>query len=306
MDERSRDARQSTEQGDSSSGSAEYSGKNVREALRRAAEELGVAPVELDYEVIRDTTRSVFGLVRTGEAVIRVWRRSTGRDVRPIERQPSAAMVEPDEAEDVLEAGDLDIPVEDLADEADVYVPDVQAVAGVPEASATAGARRAKAPTSDLERAATDVVATLLDKMGLIAAVEVVDRGGAMDPATQEPSPMVLNIVGDDLGLLIGRRGETLRDLQFIVRLILSRKLGAWPNLVLDVENYKSRRVSALRVLAERMADQVRRSGQPVALEPMPAHERRIIHLALRDDPDVYTESTGEDEARKIQILPKA
>jgi len=108
------------------------------------------------------------------------------------------------------------------------------------------------------------------------------------------------------LGILIGRRGETLRDLQFIVRLITSRRLGGvWPNLVVDVEGYKARREESLRALARRVADQVRRSKQPMALEPMPAHERRIIHLALRDDPDVYTESTGKDDRRKVQILPK-
>ena len=91
-------------------------------------------------------------------------------------------------------------------------------------------------------------------------------------------------------------------DLLTITRLIVSRRIGSWPNLVLDVEGYKSRRTTALRSLAKRMADQVRRTHQPVVLEPMPANERRIVHLALRDDPDVYTESTGEDEARKVWL----
>jgi len=141
--------------------------------------------------------------------------------------------------------------------------------------------------------------------MGILAAVEVVDRGGQVDPAANEVSPLALNIVGDDLGGLIGRRGETLRDLQFVARLIVSRRLGAWPNFILDVEGYKARRVNALRALALRMAEQVRQTGRPAVLEPMPAHERRIIHLALRDDPAVYTESTGEGEERKVQILPK-
>ncbi|MBN1401709.1 MAG: hypothetical protein JXA74_12775, partial [Anaerolineae bacterium] len=157
----------------------------------------------------------------------------------------------------------------------------------------------------ELLNTARDMVATLVDKMGILAAVEVADRGGEMDPSTGEVSPVVLNIVGDDLGMLIGRRGDTLRDLQFVVRLLVSRKLGVWPNLVLDVEGYKARRVESLRALAKRMADQARETGRPVILEPMPAYERRIIHLALRDDPDVYTESTGKDEHRKVQILLK-
>ena len=157
----------------------------------------------------------------------------------------------------------------------------------------------------ELMRVSSEVVATLVDKMGIIAAVEVSDEGGEVDEASSEVSPLVLNIVGDDLGVLIGRRGDTLQDLQFMVRLLVSRKLGVWPNLVLDVEAYKAKRVLSLRALAERMGDQARETGEPVVLEPMPAYERRIIHLALRDDPDVYTESVGQDEMRKVQILPK-
>jgi spoIIIJ-associated protein len=139
--------------------------------------------------------------------------------------------------------------------------------------------------------------------MDIIAAIELVDSGGVVNEEMEEVSPLVLNIVGDDLGILIGRRGETLRDLQFIARLIINRQLGVWPNLVVDVEGYKARRAESLSALALRMADQVRRSGHTVVLEPMPAHERRIIHLTLRDAPDVYTESTGEYEHRKVQIF---
>jgi spoIIIJ-associated protein len=157
----------------------------------------------------------------------------------------------------------------------------------------------------ELEDQALDVLNTLLDKMALLAAVEVVDEGGQRDAASQEVTPLVLNIVGDELGPLIGRRGETLRDLQFVLRLILSRRLGVWPNVVLDVEGYKAHRIESLRALARRMADQVRETGRMVVLEPMPAHERRIIHITLRGDKGVYTESTGEDERRKVQILPK-
>jgi len=105
--------------------------------------------------------------------------------------------------------------------------------------------------------------------------------------------------------LLIGRRGETLRSLQFMTRLIVSRRIGVWPNLVVDVESYKVRREESLRALALRVADQVRKSRQPVALEPMPAHERRIVHLALRDHPSVTTQSVGEGDRRKVTIVPK-
>jgi len=265
----------------------------VAEAVAKAAEDLGVSADGLNYRVIKDSSHSILGLVRTGEAVIRVFMPagvSTEQAAAPVQAAAARA------AEPVIER-------EEPAPE------EREAIAEEYEEEAEAPAEEEEeAPGGnppELEGVATDMLATLLDKMGLIAAVEVVDRGGTVGRATNEVSPLVLNVVGDDLGALIGRRGETLRDLRFIVRLIVSRKIGQWPNLVLDVEGYKARRVSGLQALARRMADQVRKTGQPVALEPMPAHERRIVHIALRDDPDVYTESTGEDEARKVQILPK-
>jgi spoIIIJ-associated protein len=258
MDEKSRDARPS----------ADYTGKTVEDALKRASLELGLTLEEMDYQVIKETSRTVFGLVRTGEAVVRVWLpvSAVDADLEPQELVQETASVEPME-------------------------PDMEGPAAAH-----------KANPANLAQVAQDVVATLLDKMDLMAAVEVSERGGMIDE-DGEVSPLVLNIVGDDLGNLIGRRGETLRDLQFIVRLIVSRKIGEWPNLLLDVEGYKARRSNALQTLAARMADQVKLTGKSVTLEPMPAHERRIIHLALRDHADVFTESTGEGEDRKVQIL---
>ncbi len=147
------------------------------------------------------------------------------------------------------------------------------------------------------------VLGTLLAKMGIEATVEAGEPPAPAEPG-EEP-PAVLNIKGEDLGFLIGRRGETLRDLQFITRLIVSRKVGHWPNVVVDVEDYRRHREQALNQLARRMADKVRLTRQPVPLEPMPPAERRIVHIALREDPYVMTESTGEGEARKVVIMPK-
>lgn len=260
MDEKNRDGKQSVE----------YRGKSVDDALRLAAEEVGVPHEQLNYEVLRDTSRSIFGLVHTGEAVVRIWLPAQVAEERepapepepeaPVEREPQRPAPSPPDAE-----------------------------RNPPE----------------LATIASEVVSTMLDKMGVLAAVEVASPGGEVDPVTNDVSPLSLNLVGDDLGILIGRRGETLRDLEFLVRLITSRQLGTWPNLVLDVEGYKEKRANTLRSLAKRMADQVRQTGQPVVLEPMSAYERRIIHIALRDEPDVYTESTGEGDARKVQIIPR-
>lgn len=159
------------------------------------------------------------------------------------------------------------------------------------------------APGTSEAEIGRQVLASLLGKMGFQA--NVVAHEAAPEPGEEGPPPIILDIQGDDLGLLIGRRGETLRDLQFITRLIVSRKVGHWPNLVVDVEQYRQHREEALTRLARRMADKVRLTRQPVPLEPMPPNERRIIHLTLRDSPYVYTESTGEGDERKVVILPK-
>lgn len=145
---------------------------------------------------------------------------------------------------------------------------------------------------------ALDVVRELLRHMGVEAHVVVreSDQG--------EASPTVLDVTGDDLGILIGRQGETLRDLQYIARLIVSRKLQRWVNIVVDVGGYKRRREKILTELAGRMAERVVAEGKPVTLEPMPAHERRIVHMALRDDDLVRTESIGEGRRRKVVIYP--
>jgi len=120
------------------------------------------------------------------------------------------------------------------------------------------------------------------------------------------PGVITLDVKGEDLGILIGRRGETLASLQHIVRLIVAHQAKAWVPIVIDVEGYKERRYGALRALALRVAEQVKAKRRPFALEPMPAYERRIIHLTLADNPDVTTESVGEGEARKVVIMPKS
>ena len=316
---------------------ADYTSKSVQEALERAAADLRVPAAELEYTVIRDTTHTILGLVRTGEATIRVWlpQPQPAAPAEPLAPEavgaPEVAEAEAVEAPEAIEEPTAPEfpPAAEVAPEPPAALPPEpfeEAVAEEEEEVAEAEApayledeegedeefevpvapqRRAPDQQQDLARVTTDVVTRLLDGMGLYAAVEVVERGGQVDPETQEVAPLQVNIIGDDLGVLIGRRGETLRDLQFLTRLIVSRKVGEWPNVVVDVEGYKARRAEALESLARRMADRVRATKQPVVLEPMPAYERRIVHMTLRDDQDVYTESTGEGESRKVQILPR-
>ena len=114
----------------------------------------------------------------------------------------------------------------------------------------------------------------------------------------------IFEIEGDDAGLLIGRKGETLKTLQFIVRYIVSHRLDDRVNLMIDVEGYQERRNLALENMARRVARRVSDTGREIALEPMPPNERRIVHLALSDHPRVTTESTGDGISRQVVIQP--
>jgi spoIIIJ-associated protein len=158
--------------------------------------------------------------------------------------------------------------------------------------------------TNDITEAAKTVLETLLNRMGVLASVILRDQPHEWVESRTTAS-IAFDIRGDDLGILIGRRGETLSCLQYIVRLIMAHQRKAWLPIFIDVDGYRERRYKALRDLALRMVEQVKVKRTPFTLEPMPAYERRIIHLTLADHPDVTTESTGVGEARKVVILPK-
>jgi len=116
--------------------------------------------------------------------------------------------------------------------------------------------------------------------------------------------PSIIDVQGTDAGLLIGRRGETLQALQFVVNMIVSRELDRRTTVLVDVEQYRMRRQQNLESMAERMAERVVSSGRPMSLEPMSAADRRIIHMALSSNGNVSTESSGEGRDRKITITP--
>jgi spoIIIJ-associated protein len=142
---------------------------------------------------------------------------------------------------------------------------------------------------------ARDVLQNLLQSMNFEAEVAVRDA----------ETPIMLTITGDNLGVLIGRRGDNLAALQFMVNLILSKNRRQWPKVVIDIENYRAKREESLRTLADRIAYRVGRNGRPFTLEAMPASDRRIIHLTLRDSDEVETYSIGEGPARRVVIAPR-
>lgn len=148
---------------------------------------------------------------------------------------------------------------------------------------------------------AQQTLVELLNQMGIDADVAVRwDK-----PVDDEPAPLTLDVSGPDLDVLVGRQGEVLNALQYITRLIVSREVQQWVDLVVDVQHYKERRAKSLEQLASRIAERVAQTKQPVALEPMPPNERRAIHVALRDHPAVTTQSVGKGDRRKVTIIPK-
>jgi spoIIIJ-associated protein len=149
---------------------------------------------------------------------------------------------------------------------------------------------------------ARDTVSELLKAMKVRARVTV-QMGHPED--AQDRTPVQVDIRGDDLSILIGPKAETLNALQYIAALIISKEVGHSIPLVVDVEGYRARRSQQIRQLARRMAEQAARTGRRQVLEPMPASERRLVHIELRDNPDVSTESVGEEPRRKVTIVPK-
>jgi spoIIIJ-associated protein len=160
--------------------------------------------------------------------------------------------------------------------------------------------------SDELGATARKTLEDLLERMDIHAYVTaVLTRVPGQKGDIEET--VTLHIEGADeeaMGLLIGRRGDTLRSLQFLLNLLVSRRVQKWPQVVVDVGNYRQRRQESLEGLARRMAERVRQTGRPIMLEPMAAYERRIVHLALREDKSIYTESSGEGENRKIVIYP--
>lgn len=138
------------------------------------------------------------------------------------------------------------------------------------------------------------MLAELLDRMGVTLDIQV----RSIDPVT-------LNAVGPGVAELIGRRGTTLRALQFVLSMMVNKQLERRIRLVVDADGYRQRRESLLESMAERLAQRVRVTGQQMILEPMPPDERRIVHLALVDDPEVTTESEGAGDDRRVVIKPR-
>jgi spoIIIJ-associated protein len=286
--------------------SYEFSGKSVDEAIAEGLRTLQLSADQVDVEVLNKGSRGIFGLGSEPAQVRLSLRRPAapppaGSPMSP----PSAVIAEtietepPRPASTEIEKDSSTHPPTPLEAVAESEAEDVE----TPLEAATSG--EAEASDEEVETIAVDLLTQMVSLMGFTATVESAWRTGHDELSEHSDRYLLLDVQGGDLGALIGRRGETLENLQYLLRLMVNQRLHRWQNIVVDVEGYKERRIHQLQQLAQRTAAQVASTGRSVALEPMPPNERRIIHIALRDHPDVYTESTGEADRRKVHIVSK-
>lgn len=241
----------------------EVNGKTVEDAIEAALDQLGADRDDVQIEVLSEGSKGVLG-VGASDARVRAWRLD----------DPDAPATGPADA-DAGGAADGD-----QAPRATPVGPDGE-------------------PIDEAEFAA-QMLDKLLEMMGVTADVSIRDPETPGDGLGMAVA--VLDVEGDDLGILIGRRGETLASLQYLLNLMANRQLGERAFFTVDVEGYRRRRERTLTGLARRVAAEVKRTRRPVTLEPMPPNERRIIHLALAEDRNVATASVGEGEDRKVNI----
>ncbi len=255
--------------------SIEISARTVEAAIEEALARLGKRRDEVEVKVLKEGSRGILGIgaeeARVLVSVLRALPAPVAVPPPPPPLVPTIVPAPVAEEEHITEA------VEEVA----------------------------PATREEIAEKAQEVVTNLLRGMGIGATVALHPPEPQAPEDAADLENVIVDVTGDDLGILIGRRGETLASLQFITNLIVNRQVRPQRRIIVDVEHYRLRREAALRGLAQRMAERVRYTHQPVTLEAMPPNERRIVHLALKDSPYVTTQSFGEGEARRVVISPK-
>jgi spoIIIJ-associated protein len=247
----------------------------VEEAIEKGLDELGLEPDDVEVEVMDEGKRNLFRFAAR-QARVKLTVKSSEK-VNPLSESDEVVEVI-DEEDETL---DFNLPLETEEDE-------------------ELGDSNRELDYYKVKTRVHEIVKKLLELMKTyaIATVEVKE---SEDDDRQFVS---VEIEGDDLSFLIGRHAETLNAIQYIISLMISHEFNRWIPIQVDIQNYRSRREKELQKLARRMADQVVSTGRKQTLEPMPANERRIIHIELRKRDDVFTESVGEDPYRKVYIHP--
>lgn len=254
----------------------------VEEAIQQGLSQLGLTADAVSVEVLDSGSKGLFGL---GGRQVRVLLTvgSPHEEVQPA----SASTVKPVSAK----KADSTTKQRESKPRAEKKP--------VPESSTNQTAERSDHdPILDTTE---NVISKLIHHMGLKAQVSA----HYDEDSTDDRRVIQVDVRGDDLSALIGRHAETLVAFQHLASLIVGKQTEHWVQLIVDVEGYRARRQKQIRQLANRMADQVTKTGRKVTMEPMPASERRLVHIELRGHPAVSTESTGEEPYRKVVILPK-
>jgi spoIIIJ-associated protein len=258
--------------------SYEFTGKSVKEAIARACEELNLDEGLLEVEVLEESTRGFLGIVGQRDARVRVRKRDMPRQISPTP-ETSPAKTKEDEV-----PAQLYHEAEPSEEEVPPAAPAAQRIDSTPVDPA-------------LVDEARTVLEQILSKIPVEAEVESSIENGAI----------YLNIKGDGSGLLIGKKGQTLDALQFLVNKIINKENapGHKVEIIVDTENYRLRKTENLRDMALKTSQKAKRTFKPVSMTPMPPHERRIIHMILAEDREVYTKSYGEGALRRIIVYPR-
>ncbi len=307
--------------------SLEVNAGSVDEAVEIALRDLDAKLSEVEIVILSEGRAGILG-IGAEDAKIRVTKLDVGRSRMSTEHfppRPPAISYAPQSTDDEDDEDDVDD--EEEQQEEAKPLPTRTPPQRAPQAQRGSRGQRGRGPAERAERShqapapapaeaitvtgelapaarlGREVLEKLLQELGVDAEVVDTQPPGPV-PATATPV-VAFDVRGDDLGMLIGRRGQTLSSLQYIVNLIASRKLHNQVNMMVDVEGYRSRRYQSLLGLAQGMAERVRDTRRSVTLEPMSAAERRIIHMALQDYDDITTQSVGEGDNRKVSIMVK-
>ena len=272
--------------------SAQASGATVEDAIQAAVAQLGVTRTDVTIDVIEQGSPGVLGIGKK-EAVVRVSLLGGSAPAPVAEPEVAAEPVAESEPEEVAAPAPK---------KAKKPPKKKQPAVAKAESGSDSAETEQEHPTLEQEaEVAQEIVSNLLELMEIPAEVNV-EITDADDLGERIP---LVRIVGDDLSMLIGHRGKVLGDLQFLARSMASQQLEGRTTFAIDVDGYREKRTSNLVDLAQRTAEKAIKFGRPIALNPMPPHERRVIHMALRTDERVTTSSKGEGKRRRVRVAPK-
>jgi len=283
----------------------EFEGKTTEEAIEKACNHLHLAKDELKFEILSTGTSGIFGLLTGRKARIKVMvEEILSVSPKTEASSPKKPASKPDQKPKQAARKSRPQAKKDYdkkrrpPDSAKNPRLETTPAAGqpllVPPTKPGPGEEVYEGPEGEAMTFAREVLEGILERMPVEASVSV----------SRISDRIILNIQGDNSGLLIGKKGATLDAFQFLVNKIVNRARPDRSHIIVDIGDYRSRRYDSLVSLAQRMANKARTSGRPVSINALSAHDRRIIHLALKNEPDLATRSKGEGSYKRIVISP--